>query len=108
MNVYEVEFTMYSNHEWTHEDAKKIVLAENETKAKAEITKMSDYDYERTVKSIRQIKVGDKIKIIKMVDVEKYNNAKGTITEIDDMGQLRGTWGGLAVIPEVDEFEVIR
>ena len=53
------------------------------------------------------VKVGDKIRIIDMQDEPQYSGAEGTIMFIDDIGQLHGTWGGCAVIPEVDEFEVI-
>ena len=55
-------------------------------------------------------KVGDRIRIIKMNDLcgAYYNGREGVIWHIDDMGQLHGTWGGLAVIPGVDEFTVIK
>jgi len=55
-------------------------------------------------------KVGDKIRIIRMDDLYEpgvYNGAEGVIEHIDSLGQLHGTWGGLAVIPEEDEFIVI-
>ena len=55
-------------------------------------------------------KVGDKIRIIRLDDpwaLKTYNGRTGVITRIDDAGQLHGTWGGLAVIPEEDKFEVI-
>jgi hypothetical protein len=32
----------------------------------------------------------------------------GIIKSIDSMGQLYGTWGGLAVIPEEDVFKIIK
>ena len=108
MKVYEVEYTLWNNHEWNHDTCKRIVTAESESEAKQKIVNMSDMNCERTVEHVRQINVGDKIRIVKMVDVEKYNNTEGKITKIDDMGQLHGTWGGLALIPEVDDFEVIR
>lgn len=31
----------------------------------------------------------------------------GEVTLIDDTGSLHGTWGSLAVLPEVDTFEII-
>lgn len=37
---------------------------------------------------------------------KNYDGRTGIITHIDDAGQLHGTWGGLAVIPEIDDFEV--
>lgn len=59
-------------------------------------------------------KVGDKIRIVRMWDdngrdwqATRYNGKEGVITHIDSMGQLFGTWGGLAVNPECDEFETI-
>lgn len=53
------------------------------------------------------MKVGDKIKIISMADEPQYTGRTGTITHIDDAGQLHGTWGGCALIPEVDTFEIM-
>ena len=54
------------------------------------------------------VKVGDTIKIIHMKDEQGYDGTIGVVDLIDDAGQLHGTWGGLAVIPELDEFEVIE
>lgn len=54
------------------------------------------------------MKVGDKIRIIKMAGEPQYTGREGTIELIDDAGQLHGTWGGLAVIPEEDEIERIE
>lgn len=52
--------------------------------------------------------IGDKIKIIRMVDEPSYNERTGVIEHIDDAGQLHGSWGGLAVIPEVDKVELVK
>ena len=52
-------------------------------------------------------KVGDKIRIIHMDGEPHYSGRTGIVTSIDDAGQLHGTWGGLAVIPGTDWFEVI-
>lgn len=53
-------------------------------------------------------KIGDKIRIIKM-DGEPWNDGKeGIVEHIDSLGQLHGTWGGSAVIPEIDEIEIIE
>ena len=61
------------------------------------------------------MKVGDKIKIIRMDDcngkdtgVHRMNGVIGTITHIDDMGQIHIEGYGLSVIPEVDEFEIVE
>ena len=51
-------------------------------------------------------KVGDRITITNMEGEPRYAGKSGVVTHIDDLGQLHGTWGGCAVIPNVDEFEV--
>ena len=51
--------------------------------------------------------VGDLIKIIDMRDEPQYRWKTGTVTHIDDAGQLHGTWRRCAIIPETDEFEII-
>ena len=38
----------------------------------------------------------------------EYNGREGVIELIDSIGQLHGTWGGLAVNPQVDIFDVIK
>ena len=55
-----------------------------------------------------RVKVGDKIRIISMEDVRAndYNGKEGVVKYIDSIGQLHGTWGGLAVIPECDTFVI--
>lgn len=54
----------------------------------------------------RGIKVGDRIRIIELKDDPNtsYNGREGEIEFIDSMGQLHGTWGGLAVLVGVDRF----
>ena len=52
--------------------------------------------------------IGNTIRIIHLKGEDnRYDSLTGIVTHIDDMGQLHGTWGGLAVIPEEDSFEVI-
>ena len=60
-----------------------------------------------------KVKIGDTIRIIRMNDdggkdlqARMYNGRSGVVEHIDSKGQLHGTWGGLAVIPGVDDFEV--
>ena len=59
-------------------------------------------------------KVGQKIRIIHMddnngndVQAHEYNGKVGIISLVDGIGQLHGSWGGLAVNPEIDEIEII-
>ena len=52
--------------------------------------------------------VGDTIQIIHMLGEPNQEGLSGIIKSIDSMGQLHGTWGGLAVIPEEDVFRIIK
>lgn len=56
------------------------------------------------------VSVGDTIRIISLDDTDDHTYAgrEGVVKHIDDIGQLHGTWGGLAVIPEVDDFIVVK
>lgn len=57
------------------------------------------------------VSVGDTIRITRLDDPytpESYVGREGKVILIDDAGQFHGTWGGLAVIPGVDGFEVIK
>jgi hypothetical protein len=54
-----------------------------------------------------EFKVGSTIKIINMAGEPGYTGKVGKITNIDDAGQLHGTWGGLALIPGDDKFELV-
>ena len=49
-----------------------------------------------------QFNVGDKIKIVEMIEEPQYTGKVGIIQYIDDIGQLHGAWGGLAIQPEKD------
>lgn len=53
-------------------------------------------------------KVGDRIEIVSMRDEPGYAGREGVVRSIDSMGQLHGSWGGLAVIPEVDSFQILK
>ena len=52
--------------------------------------------------------IGDKIRIIYMKGEPNYTGKEGVIKTIDSFGQFHGTWGGLAVIPDMDEFEILE
>ena len=49
---------------------------------------------------MEKVKIGDTIKIIHMEGEPQYTNREGVVTHIDDAGQIHGTWGGCAIIPE--------
>lgn len=55
-----------------------------------------------------EVKVGDKIKIIKMEGEEQYNGKEGVVTSIDDIGQIHGTWGGCALNYDRDKFIILN
>lgn len=53
------------------------------------------------------VQVGDRIKIITMVDAPDYTDKEGIVTCIDSFGQIHGTWGNYVLIEDFDKFEVI-
>lgn len=57
---------------------------------------------------MEKVKIGDLIKVIKMEGEPDYSNRVGIVTAIDGIGQLHGTWGGLAIIPEKDTYQIIK
>ena len=52
--------------------------------------------------------IGKTIRIINMEGEPQYSGKKGIVTTIDSIGQLHGTWGGCAVFPATDLFEVVE
>lgn len=54
------------------------------------------------------VNIGDKIKITYMNGEPQETGKVGIVKYVDDFGQYHGTWSGLAVIPDMDEFEVIE
>jgi len=52
--------------------------------------------------------IGKIIMIVYMVGEKDYQGKTGTVTHIDGLGQLHGTWGGLAIVPGVDKFITIN
>lgn len=51
--------------------------------------------------------IGKTIRIDEMEDEPRYVGRIGVVEYVDDIGQLHGTWGGLAVIPGTDHFTVL-
>jgi hypothetical protein len=42
-----------------------------------------------------------------MVNEPEYTNREGIVVHIDDLNQVHGTWGGCAIVPEIDEYIVL-
>lgn len=54
------------------------------------------------------VKEGDEILILEMSGEPSYSGRTGVVTRIDDAGQIHGTWGGLALLPDLDIFLVVK
>lgn len=52
--------------------------------------------------------IGDIIRIDYMEGEPQYTGRIGVIKSMDDIGQLHGTWGGLAIIPGTDRYTVLE
>lgn len=52
--------------------------------------------------------IGDTVRIIEMSGEPQYAGKEGDILSIDGIGQIHGTWGGCAIIPDIDTFEIIQ
>jgi len=52
--------------------------------------------------------IGVKIRILEMRGEPQYSGKEGVVEFVDDAGQLHGTWGGCAIIPEGDRYEIIK
>ena len=55
-----------------------------------------------------KINIGDLIRIINMKGEPHYTGREGKVTLIDSAGQIHGTWGGCAILPEEDEFIILE
>ena len=55
----------------------------------------------------KDVKVGDMIHIFTMDGEPEYNGREGVVEFIDGIGQIHGTWGGLA-LNQYDDWTVIR
>ena len=54
-------------------------------------------------------KVGQRIRIIHLEGEDaRYDGKEGVIEHVDGIGQLHGTCGSLAIIPEADDFVIVE
>lgn len=62
---------------------------------------------QQTSEQLERINVGCRIQINHLFGEDtRYDGKMGIVTYIDSLGQIHGTWGGLAVIPGVDDYQV--
>jgi len=51
--------------------------------------------------------IGKRLRITNMEGEPNYAGKEGVCNYVDSMGQLHGSWGGLAIQPEHDSFKVV-
>ena len=54
------------------------------------------------------VKAGDKLRIVNMKGEPYYSGKEGIVLFVDDAGQIHGTWGSCALIPDEDVFLIIE
>ena len=54
-----------------------------------------------------KVEIGYTLRIYEMKGEPQYGDKVGTVEHIDDAGQIHGTWGGCALIPGEDKFEIV-
>lgn len=57
---------------------------------------------------MKDVKIGDRLRVIEMKDEPQYSGREGVVKYIDDAGQIHGTWGGCALIPGLDEYVIVK
>ena len=55
-----------------------------------------------------KVAAGSKLKLAASVKSSDYTNREGVVIHIDDAGQIHGTWGGCAIIPKVDIYQILK
>lgn len=53
--------------------------------------------------------IGKTIKILEMSGEPQYTGKTGVVLDIDDAGQIHGTWGGCALCEDYgDKFQILN
>ena len=60
------------------------------------------------IEELRKTLVGATIRIVAMEGEPRYTDRVGIVKSVDDIGQIHGTWGGCAIIPQTDDYVVIK
>lgn len=58
------------------------------------------------VQNLRERYEGKQVHVI-INDPYRFVDEIGTVTRVDDAGQLHGTWGGLAAVPGEDVIQLV-
>lgn len=58
------------------------------------------------VKPKSQVEPGDIVHIYEMIGEPQYSDREGVVRHIDDIGQIHGSWGGLALNQD-DNWKII-
>ena len=58
-------------------------------------------------KSLEEKYVGKRVRVTFDDPYSPCCGKEGIVNYVDDIGQLHGTWGGLAAIPDADLIEII-
>lgn len=62
----------------------------------------------KIIEEMRKTLIGATIRIVAMEGEPQYTDRVGVVEMIDDLGQIHGTWGGCAIIPETDDYVVLK
>ena len=52
--------------------------------------------------------VGNTLRIVEMKGEPQYTGKIGKVEFIDDIGQIHGSWGGCAILPEHDTYKILE
>lgn len=60
------------------------------------------------IEELRKTLVGATIRIVAMEGEPRYTDRVGVVESVDDIGQIHGTWGGCAIIPQTDDYVALK
>ncbi len=60
------------------------------------------------IEEMRRTLIGKTLRIVNMEGEPHYTGRTGVVKSIDDAGQIHGSWGGCAIIPETDSYEIVK
>ena len=60
------------------------------------------------IEEMKKTLIGATIRIVAMEGEPQYTDRVGVVKSVDDIGQIHGTWGGCAIIPETDDYVVLK